>query len=281
MAITTLDGALAGFQPPWAFAKAATPTLVAGRPHSLWYLAGAPGVGLTPANTAGGVALSSSTTFANNINGQIPHQDPGSGNAYLGRFTGTASQPGTLLLCDRLMQIGGTSGGSAISPTTTGSQTITSGTLPARDNAGITSGAGVLAALEVVSVTGAGAGATPSLGYTNSGAAGSKTAPLVDPYVAASAAGAFYRFGLQAGDQGISQINTLTLGATMTSGTIALILYRELLALPISAANVSAVEDALTSGFAQLFSGVVPFLVFIPSTTTAANISGSYTETQG
>lgn len=280
MAITTLDGALVGMQPPWAFAKAATPTLVAGRPHSLWYLAGQPGVGLTPANTAGGVALSSSTLFANNIAGQIPHQDPGSGNAYLGRMTAMASQPGTLLLCDRLMQIAGNSGGSAISPTTTTAQTITSGTLPARDNAGVTSGNGVLAALEVVSLTGAGV-ATPAIGYTNSAAAGSKTASLVDPYVAASAAGAFYRFGLQAGDFGISQINTLTLSVSMVTGTIALVLYRVLASLAISTANVSSVEDALTIGFPQLFPGVVPFLVFVPNTTTAANISGTYVETQG
>lgn len=280
MAITTLDGAAAGAQPPWAFAKAVTPTLVAGRPHSLWYLAGAPGVGLTPANTAGGVALSSSTAFANNIAGQIPHQDPVSGSAYVGRVTATASQPGTLLLCDRLMQIGGNSGGSAISPTTTTAQTITSGTLPARDNSGSTSGAGVLAALEIVGLTGAGL-ATPSIGYTNSAAAGSKTASLVDPYVAASAVGAFYRFGLQAGDFGISQINTLTLNVSMTSGTLALILYRQLAALAISAANVSAVEDALTLLIPLLSPGVVPFLVFIPSTTTAANISGTWVETQG
>lgn len=280
MAITTLDGAQAGMQPPWSFVKAATPTLVAGRPQSLWYLPGAPGAGLTPANTAGGVALSSSTAFANNINGQIPHQDPVSGNAYVGRVVATASQPGTLLLCDRLMQIGGNSGGSAISVTTTGAQTITSGTLPARDNTGSTSGAAVRAALEIITATGAGL-ATPSIGYTNSVGAGSKTASLVDPYVASSAIGAFYEFGLQSGDLGISQINSLTLGVSMTSGSIALVLYRELFRLAISAANVSAVEDALTLGFPQLFAGVVPFLVFIPSTTAAANISGTWTETQG
>lgn len=280
MAITTLDGSLAGMQPPWAFAKAATPTLIAGRPASLWYLAGAPGAGLTPANTAGGVALSSSTTFANNIAGQIPHQDAGSGNSYLGRVVAQASQPGTLLLCDRLMQIGGNSGGSAISVTTTGAQTITSGTLPARDNAGTTSGAGVLAALEVITATGAGL-ATPSIGYTNSTPTASKTASLVDTYAATSAIGAFYRFGLQAGDQGISQINTLTLGVSMTSGTIALVLYRILASLGLATASVSAVEDALTLGFPQLFPGVVPFLVFVPNTTTAANVSGTWTESQG
>ena len=41
MAIIILDGALAGMQPSWQFAKIVTPTLVAGLPQSLWYLAGA------------------------------------------------------------------------------------------------------------------------------------------------------------------------------------------------------------------------------------------------
>ena len=47
MAITTLDGALAGMKPPQTFAKAPTGTLVAGRPVSLFYLAGMPGAAAT------------------------------------------------------------------------------------------------------------------------------------------------------------------------------------------------------------------------------------------
>lgn len=277
MAIATLDGALAGMQMPQYFAKAATPTLVAGRPHSLWYLAGAPGAGAAPANTAGGTSLSSSSTL---VAGQIPHYDPGSGNAYLAQFVAAASQPGTLLLCDRLMQVAGTSGGSAISVTTTTAQTITSGTLPSRDRAGSANGDGVLWGLEVVAATSTGL-ATPSIGYTNQAAAGSKTANLIDTYVISSAIGAFYRFGLQAGDTGISQINTLTLTTSMVGGTICLVAYRVLAALPLSAANVSGAIDALTSAFPRIFNGTVPFLLFIPNTTTAAAISGVYAESQG
>ena len=43
MAITTVDGALAGMQWPRFFAKAVTGTMVAGRPWSTWALAGNPG----------------------------------------------------------------------------------------------------------------------------------------------------------------------------------------------------------------------------------------------
>ena len=72
MSILTLDGALAGMQPPRHFAKAVTPTLVAGRPHSLWYLGGAPGAGTMDSTTSGGAALSSSSTIPNGRRASCP-----------------------------------------------------------------------------------------------------------------------------------------------------------------------------------------------------------------
>ena len=277
MAITTLDGALAGMQPPWAISKAATPTLVAGRPHSLWYLGGAPGAASNPANTANGVVLSSTSAL---VSGQIPHYDPVSGNSYLGRLEALATQAGTLMLCDRLLQCAGTTSGSGISLTTTPAQTINTTTLPARDNAGTTNGAGILVGFEVFTAAGAG---TPTLtiGYTNSGGSGSKSATNVDPVVASSAIGAFYRMGLQAGDVGVQSVQTITISATMTSGAAAIVLYRVLAMIELVGAFVPNAIDALTSGFPQIFNGTVPFLIFIPNTTTASNISGSYGETQG
>lgn len=277
MAIATLDGVLAGMRPPVPFAKAVTPTLVAGRPHSLWYLAGSPGAGLTPATTAGGAALSSTSAV---VNGQLYHTDPVSGNSYLARFQGQATQPGVLMLCDRLMQVGGTSAGAAISVTTTTAQTINTGALPARDNTGTVNGVGVQWGLEIITATGAGA-ATPSISYTNSGSTAGRTASLVDTYVASSAIGAFYRFGQQAGDVGIKSVETLTLSVSMTSGSIALVAYRVLASLELAGGFIPNAVDALTAGFPQEFNGVVPFLIFVPSTTTASNVSGTYVETQG
>lgn len=278
MAIATLDGALAGMQMPQAFAKGATPTLVAGRPHSLWYLAGAPGAGAAPATTAGGTSLSSTSAL---VAGQIPHYDPGSGNGYLSQFTALSNVTGTLLLCDRLMQVAGNSGGTAIAVTTTTAQTINSGALPSRDRAGSANGDGVQWGLEVITATGAGA-ATPQLNsYTNQAGTAAHSANVIDTYVATSAIGAFYRFGLQAGDTGIKSVEQLTLNVSMTSGTICLVAYRVLAALPLGAANVASSQDALTSGFPRLFNGTVPFLLFVPNTTTAAAIAGVYGETQG
>lgn len=268
MAITTLDGALAGMQPPVEFVKAVTPTLVAGRPHSLFYLGGAPGAGSAPAPGIGGETLTS-------VTGRLPFTNPGAGNSYLARFQGHSNVVGTLLLCDRLWD------NSGISITANTEQTFTSAVqIPARDSAGTTNGAGVYAAVEVSSATGAGT-PTLTLKYTNSAGTTGRTAVNMDTTVATSAAGAFYRIGLQSGDLGIQTPNSLTLSATWTSGTIHVILYRVLARLEITALGTPNAIDALTSGFTRLYDNTCPFLVFLPATTTAANISGQFIYTQG
>ena len=278
MSLGTVDAVLAGMRPQETFAKVATPTLVAGRPHSLWYLAGIPGAGSAAANTANGVALSSSSAL---VNGQIRHVDPGSGNSNLARFLGQATIPGQLLLCDRLMQVCGNSSGTALSVTSTSAQTINSGALPARDNAGSTNGDGVLWAMEVAATMGAGAPTSLTLSYTDQSGNAAASATNIDSVVTLSQQGAFYRFGLAPGDTGIRSVQTYTSQATMTSGTISLVAYRVLASLEINAALTPAAIDALTGGFALIPNGAVPFLVFIPQTTTASQISGQYIESQG
>lgn len=268
MAITTRDGALAGMQWPREFAKAITPTLVAGRPHSLFYLGGMPGAAVAPTPGITGAAL---TTYA----GQLPWTNPASGNSYLARFQGMATQAGTLMLCDRLWH------NSGYTITSTAEQTHTSSVvIPSRDANGAALGDGVFAAVEVSGATGAG---TPTLThkYTNQAGTADKTATNIDATVATSAAGAFYRIGLAAGDTGVRKSQSLTLSATWTSGTIHTVLYRVLARLELTGANIPNAVDAITGGFPRLYNDTVPFLVFIPNTTTASYISGQAIWTQG
>lgn len=267
MAITTLDGALAGMQYPRTFAKAVTGTMVAGRPHSTFYLAGHPGAAVAPTPGIAGAALTS-------YSGQLPFTNPVSGNTYLARFQGQATIAGTLVLADRLWH------NSALVVTTTGAQTVNSVAWPARDVDGSTNGNGVRIGLEVSTATGAGA-ATPSISYTDQGGTAGNTGSMEVAYAASSIAGTFYPFTLAAGDTGVRSIQTYTGGVSMTSGTIHLVAYRELARLELTAANVPSAIDALTSGFPRLFDNTVPFIFFIPSTTTTSNISGHAIWTQG
>lgn len=267
MAITTEAGILAGATQPNTFAKGVTGTMVAGRPHSLFYLAGVPGAAVAPSPGIAGAAL---TTYA----GQIPFTNPVSGNTYIARLQGQATIAGTLVVADRLWH------NSGISVTTTTAQTVNSAAWPARDRDASTNGGGVYIGLEVSTATGAGA-ATPAISYTNQGGTSGKTGAMIVPYAASSIAGTFYPFSLAAGDTGVRSIQSLTLSVSMTSGTVHLVAYRELARLELTAANVGNAIDYLTSGFPRLYDNTVPFLFFIPSTTTTSNISGQLIYTQG
>jgi hypothetical protein len=267
MAITTLDGVIAGLQPPRHFIKAVTGTMVAGRPHTVFYQAGMPGAAAANASGLAGAAL---TTYA----GQIPFANPVSGSAYLARFQGMCTIPGTLMLVDRLWH------NSGIVVTTTTAQTINSAAFPARDLNASTNGEGVLIGLEIMTATGAGA-ATPSISYTNQSGTAGKTGSMIVTYAASSIAGTFYPFSLAAGDTGVRSIQTYTGSVSMTSGSVSLVAYKVLASLELTAGNVPNALDAITSGFPKLHNNTVPQLIFIPSTTTTSNISGQIVYAHG
>lgn len=271
MAITTLDGVFAGLQPPQPFAKAVSATPVAGRPQILDVLGGFPGAFTQSTSLNGANVVNSSLSAGVNA---IPRVDPGSGNAYLANFVAACTVPGTMLLIDKLWSNGG------FTITATTNQTFTQPTLPARDINGATAGAGVFYGLEVSAAAGA-ASPTLTLGYTNSAGTTGRTATNLDATSTSPTAGAFYRFGLQAGDVGIQLATGLTLSASWVSGTINLVAYRVLATLCLPVAGVPNAIDALTGGGTRIYNGTAPYLLYIPSTATAFSLSGQYIETQG
>jgi hypothetical protein len=265
MAITTLDGALAGMQPSRQVVKGLSGTLVAGRPFSFWGVAGNPGAG-TYDTTLNGANCAAS------IAGRIPRNNPSSGNAHISRFSGLMVHSGVLMLCDRLWQ-------NRIA-NATGAQSITQPTLPARSIGGDTNGDGILLGMELSTGSTANTPTAP-VSYTNSTATGgTRTAALLDAFTATTGINSFLRYDLQAGDTGIRSISSINLSATPTGGVMNLVAYRQLAVIEVNA-NVPFVIDALTGGFPQLYNDTVPFLVFVPSTTTTTGISAGYTESHG
>lgn len=99
--------------------------------------------------------------------------------------------------------------------------------------------------------------------------------------VASPAIGAVYFIGLQAGDTGVRSVQSLTLSATWTSGTINLVAYRLIAALEIPVAGTPNAIDLVTGGMPRIYDDTVPWLVFQPNTTTATLVTGSYVETHG
>lgn len=268
MAITTVDGVIAGLLPPEKFIKVGGTMEAAGVMHSLAYVSGRPGAAVAPTPGLAGAAL---TTYG----GQIPFTNPGSGNSYLARLSATATIGGTLMVYDRLWH------NSGFTVTTTTAQTVTSAAWPARDANGSTNGAGVLVGIEVsTATTNAGAIANMTMEYTNQSGTPTRTA-TVTSFPATAAAGTFVPFQLQAGDTGVRAITSLTLGTSLVTGTVHLVAYRELGDSVVVAVSNGTTQDAFGTGLVRLYDNTVPFLLWLPSATTAATVQGSLTVTQG
>lgn len=268
MAITTLDGCIAGMRAPVPITKVGIATAAVGamRGHTLWYAAGNPGAATANAAGVNGAAVSGT------VAGQIPHTNPVSGNAHLARLAMSASTAGSLWLIDRLWN------NSGLSVTLTTAQAITPAALPARDGAGGTTGANVMAAVEWSATGGAGV-PTVTLTYTdqdgNAGATGTFTG------VASPPVGTFELFTLAAGDTGVRAPTSFIQNATRTSGTMHLVLFRVLAQMELSAANIGSAIDGLTGGLPRIYDNSALQLVWFPSVTTATNFIGSCVETQG
>ncbi len=261
MVNATPQAILNGMLPPINLSKATTPTLVVGRPHSLFYLAGVGGAAVAPTPGLAGAAL---TSYA----GQVPFLNPGGGlECRLARLGINGGFAGTLILADRLWH------NSGLVLTSTAAQTINSVAFPARDNNATINGEGVLIGLEVSSPTGAG---TPvlSMSYTNPDDTAGRTASGLITGVASSVLGSFYPMGTASGDNGVKSVQSFTLSATWTSGSASLVAYRELARLDYAPGTPNPL-DPLTGGFPLLHPNSVPFLIWVPTATNALTLSGS------
>lgn len=272
MAITTLDGAIAGMKAPVPFIKVGITTAAVGalRGYTPWYASGNPGASV--ANSAGINGQAVDSTLGTSVQGRLPRTNPASGNAYLGRLAVNASTAGTLWLIDRIWQ------NSGLSATSTSAQAISGAVIAPRDGDGDTTGHNVMAAIEW-SATGGTGTPTVTLTYTDSLGGTGKTAALTG--VASPPIGTFEIFPLAAGDTGIRAPTSFIQSATRTSGTMHLVLFRVLAQVEVTAANIGNAIDALTGGMPRIYDNSTLQLVWFPSATTATNFIGQYIETQG
>lgn len=271
MAITTLDGAIAGMQPPQPIMKVGgTMAAVASqRAYTPWYATGNPGASTATAIGVNGEAV---TPALASTGGRIIRTNPVSGNAHLARLAVNATTTGTLWLIDRVWQ------NSGLSVTSTAAQAITPAAIPARDNNGTTNGAAIMAAIEWSAAGGAG---TPTVTLTYTDQDGNTGATGTFAGVASPPIGTFEIFTLAAGDTGIRAPTSFIQSATRTSGTMHLVLFRVLAQVEVTSANIGNAIDALTAGLPRIYDNSVLQLVWFPTATTATTIGGQYIETQG
>jgi hypothetical protein len=263
MAITTLDGLIAGMYHPEIGYKTNYTAEAAGLWHSTFYLAGSPGAAAAPTPGMGGAAL---TTYA----GQISFPAAvGGENVYLARFGAShAAGVGSVMLCDRLWH------NSGIVVTTTTAQTITSAAWPARDALGATNGDDVLIGLEVrtattnaSAITSDGSTTGIRISYTNSAGTAGKTG-YIPSFPATAVAGTFMPFYLAAGDDGVRSIETITLTTSLGGGAVHLVAYRPLAVVGTPTANIQFAQDGVQLGLPRCYDNTVPFVLHQVTATT-------------
>lgn len=200
-------------------------------------------------------------------------QTPSSGSLYLNDIGLTTSVAHLVEIYDLIWYNTGTV------VTTTTAQTITmpAASKPARDLNGTTNGDGWIPAIYVTTATtNAGAVTNTTLSYTDSDGNAGNTA-TISSFPATAVAGTLVPFQLAAGDRGVRDIASVTLGTSYGGGAISLVLLRKLASVPNPVINVGGIMNKLTSDptGVRIYNGTALFTSYISSATTATNIAGS------
>jgi hypothetical protein len=243
------------------YTKTGTAPEAAGVPYLFAKDAGMPG-----AMTVSSVGINGES-WSNAKAGGIP-VTIGSGTLYLSSFSVTANQTGMYGLLDILWM------NSGLVVTTTTAQSITPATAAARDNNGTSNGLGVIPAIYVsTATTNGGAITNMTLSYTNQDGTAGKTATMPS-FPATAVVGSLILFNLAAGDTGCRSVESVTLGTSLVSGTIHLVLVRPTVFGPVLLANTGYCTSISDYKSVKVFPNSFLTPWGIPTGTTATTISG-------
>ena len=277
MTITTQTGLIAGFRPQIPFYKATSTNKAAGTPHAQGLIVGNYPAAFTPGSPGLSGATVDGTTST--LGGTFPFVNGGGAETVLAKAVfGVGAGAVGIGFFDLLWYNTG------ITVTTTTAQTVSSVTLPSRDANGATSGAGVYAWLYCsVATTNASAITNTTISYTNSAGTAGQTGTLnfAGGWPATATAGTFLPFSLAAGDVGIQSIQSITLGTSYVTGTINLMLIRDITFLAFFAASSVMTFDWAMTGLPTLYNGTAMSYFAIPTGTSVGAVSGTITYAQG
>lgn len=248
--------------------KGGTASEAAGSEYSYLKDAGLPG-----AFAPGTPGLAGRTVDGTNEGGIPRFVNPTTGANYLQKLVISGSVIHSFGLYDLLWI------NSGIVVTTTTAQTVNSVAFPARDVLGEVNGLGCRIGLYFsAAATNAAAIAGATVSYTNSDGVAGRTATLQAvaglQIPATPVVGTLVWFQLQAGDGGVQSIQSITLGTSLVTGTVHLILARKIDAAFGVSANVPCLGvDAVGAGRGpRLYNGTALWLAQIASATTATQV---------
>jgi len=196
------------------------------------------------------------------------------GSLYLKSATLTAQAVGPYQLVDVLWY----STGHVVTTTTV--QVADAGVLPARDVNGTSNGEGVrLSIYSTAANTNAAVINNSTANYENSNGVGNRTATLFAQVgfqiPATPVIGNHTRFNLAAGDTGIKTLGNVTLGTSLVTGSVTLLLYRPIATIGIGVVNTPIVFTPEISP--RLYNGSCLTWIFVGGTGTTAPAIGDAT----
>ena len=205
-------------------------------------------------------------------NGCIPIANPATGSNFLTELIMQANINHSHLFFDCLWV------NSGVVVTTTTAQTLTTPTLPARDINGGTAGEGcMIAMLTTTANTNAAAITNATISYTNSKGVAGRTARLTaiagSQITISPVIGTITWFNLDAGDTGVSSIQSVTLGTSLVAGAVSFMICRDIASIGTTIANVAA-QKVLGAPGTRLYNGTCMLHCYLASATTATFCNG-------
>lgn len=194
----------------WSFYKTGPAAQAAGQWLSLWYAAGSPGVGADPAATPG-----TAYTSTGDVAGSIGWANVDPDTKHLLIFGGASTVVSSLMIYDRLVGVSG------IALSSTGAKTVNSTALPRYSG---TAAALVEVWLEITTATTTTAPVVNLSSYTNQTGTTGRAGPNVTFPAAATVVRWACKMPLQAGDQGVRSVETLTVTTAAAAGVCAVFL---------------------------------------------------------
>lgn len=254
MAISTLDQYIASVKQKLTWVKITVRTTVAAMPFSLFDIAGNPGAGvLAVGNTANGIV----PTNAGIAGYPILNAFGGGNVGYLSRVEFGASVAMRILLYDRIFSAGAYAFNASVILT---SQPSYLSRVISGDYKGLE--------IWVEQVTPATGNQAVTVTYTKEdGVTGGRTTGAVG-IGAAPTLGRMWRLPLQAGDAGVSKIESVT-GTVATVGTFNIHVMRPLWSGRIPIATAGDNHDFLKTGLVRVFSDSCLFPVIVADSTSS------------
>ena len=207
--------------------------------------------------------------------GCIPIKNPAVGANYLTELLMGSSTLHYNLVFDCLWV------NSGLVVTTTTAQAIVTPTLPARDVNGTTNGEGcMIGLLFTAAATNAAVIQNSTVSYTNSGGTAGRTATLTalagGHIPATPTVGTIVWFSLQAGDTGVRSIENITLNTSLVTGSVSLLIARDVASIGPTVANIPATRTLSAPGV-RLYNSTCMLHCILASATTTTFFNGELT----